>query len=91
MGEKPAHYSLLMAEVIAGGSELMRARPPLSSLVCTIAPLAQDKEGIEGAMRFAEAGVPVGFMSMPNIGSTAPATMASALIIGNAEVVSYAA
>ena len=88
MGEKLAHYSLLMAEMIAGGSEQMRARPPLSSLVCTIAPLGQDKAGIEGAIRFAKAGVPVGFMAMPNIGSTAPATMASALIIGNAEVVS---
>jgi trimethylamine--corrinoid protein Co-methyltransferase len=88
IGEKIAHHSLLMAEVIAGGSEQMRARPPLSSLVCTIAPLGQDKAGIEGAMTFAKAGVPVGFMAMPNIGSTSPATMASALTVGNAEVVS---
>lgn len=88
MGEKLAHYSLLMAEVIAGSSEQMRARPPLSILVCTIAPLGQDKSGIEGAMVFAEAGIPVGFMAMPTIGSTSPATMASALIVGNAEVVS---
>jgi trimethylamine--corrinoid protein Co-methyltransferase len=88
IGEKLAHYSLRMAEVIAGGSDEMRTRPPLSSLVCTIAPLGQDKEGIEGAMVFAEAGVPVGFMSMPNIGSTSPATMGGALVIGNAEVVS---
>jgi trimethylamine--corrinoid protein Co-methyltransferase len=88
MGEKLARYSLLMGEVIAGGSQQMRARPPLSSLVCTIAPLGQDKDGIEGAMLFARAGVPVGFMAMPNIGSTSPATMASALVVGNAEVVS---
>jgi len=59
IGEKLAHYSLQMAEVIAGGSEQMRARPPLSSLVCSIAPLGQDKAGIEGAMIFARAGVPV--------------------------------
>ncbi len=88
IGEKLAHYSLLMAEAISGDSEEMRTRPPLSSLVCTIAPLGQDKDGIEGAMLFARAGVPVGFMAMPNIGSTSPATMASALVIGNAEVVS---
>ncbi len=88
IGEKLAEFSLLMAEVIAGGSEQMQARPPLSSLVCTIAPLGQDKDGIEGAMVYANAGVPVGFMAMPNIGSTSPATMASALTIGNAEVVS---
>ncbi len=88
IGEKLARYSLRMAEVIAGSTENLRQRPPLSSLVCTIAPLAQDREGIEGAMAFAEAGVPVGFMAMPNIGSTSPATMGGALVVGNAEVVS---
>jgi trimethylamine--corrinoid protein Co-methyltransferase len=88
IGEKLAHYSLRMAEIIAGSKENLRKRPPLSSLVCTIAPLGQDKEGIEGAMVFAEAGVPVGFMAMPNIGSTSPATMGGALVVGNAEVVS---
>jgi trimethylamine--corrinoid protein Co-methyltransferase len=88
IGEKLAHYSLRMAEVIAGSKENLRKRPPLSSLICTIAPLGQDKNGIEGAMVFAEAGVPVGFMAMPNIGSTSPATMGGALVVGNAEVVS---
>ncbi len=88
MGERPAQYAVRMAEVIAGDRERMRKRPPLSLLVCTIAPLAQDKHGIEGAMVFAEAGLPVGFMSMPTIGSTAPATAGGALIVGNAELVS---
>ncbi len=88
IGEKFAQYALRMAEVIAGSKENLRNRPPISSLVCTIAPLGQDKEGIEGAMQFAEAGVPVGFMAMPNLGSTSPATMSGALTVGNAEVVS---
>jgi trimethylamine--corrinoid protein Co-methyltransferase len=88
IGEKLARYSLRMAEVIAGSTENLRQRPPLSSLVCTIAPLGQDKDGIEGAMVYAEAGIPVGFMAMPNIGSTSPATMGGALVVGNAEVVS---
>jgi trimethylamine--corrinoid protein Co-methyltransferase len=88
IGEKLARYSLRMAEVIAGSKENLRRRPPLSSLICTIAPLGQDKDGIEGAIVFAEAGIPVGFMAMPNIGSTSPATMGGALVVGNAEVVS---
>jgi trimethylamine--corrinoid protein Co-methyltransferase len=88
IGEKLAHYSLRMAEVIAGNKENLMKRPPLSSLVCTIAPLGQDKDGIEGALVFAEEGIPVGFMAMPNIGSTSPATMGGALVVGNAEVVS---
>jgi len=88
IGEDLSRDALRMAEVIAGSKDNLRTRPPLSSLVCTIAPLGQDKEGIEGAMLYAEAGVPVGFMAMPNIGSTSPATMAGALAIGNSEVVS---
>jgi len=88
MGEKLARYAVRMAEVIAGDKERMRARPPLSSLICTISPLGQDREGTEGAMVFAEEGIPVGFMAMPTMGSTAPATPGGALVLGNAEVVS---
>jgi trimethylamine--corrinoid protein Co-methyltransferase len=88
MGKGPARYAVHMATVIAGDAERLRARPPLSSLICTIAPLGQDKEGIEGAMVFAEAGIPVGFMGMPNMGSTAPAVPGGALVTANAEVVS---
>jgi trimethylamine--corrinoid protein Co-methyltransferase len=88
MGEKLARYAVRMAEVIAGDKERMRARPPLSSLICTISPLGQDRDGIEGAMIFAEAGIPVGFMAMPTMGSTAPVTPSGALVMGNAEVVS---
>ena len=88
MGENLARYAVEMARVIAGDDEGLRAKPPLSSLICTIAPLGQDKEGIEAAMVFAEAGIPVGFMGMPTMGSTAPAVSGGALTIGNAEVVS---
>jgi trimethylamine--corrinoid protein Co-methyltransferase len=88
IGEEFANYALQMGEIIAGSKEKLRTQPPISSLVCTIAPLSQDKDGIEGAMLFAEAGVPVGFMAMPNLGSTSPATMAGALAVGNSEVIS---
>jgi len=88
MGERLARYAVRMAEVIAGDKETMRARPPLSSLICTITPLGQDTAGIEAAMVFAEEGIPVGFMAMPTMGSTAPATPGGALVLGNAEVVS---
>jgi len=88
MGAELARYAVRMAEVIAGSEENLRKRPPLSSLVCTIAPLGQDAEGIEAAMVFAEAGIPVGFMAMPTMGTTAPAAPGGALVVGNAEVVS---
>jgi trimethylamine--corrinoid protein Co-methyltransferase len=86
--EATTRYAVEMAKVIAGDEETMRARPPLSLLICTIAPLAQDPGSMEAALLAAEAGIPVGFMSMPNTGSTAPATIAGTLALGDAEVVS---
>jgi trimethylamine--corrinoid protein Co-methyltransferase len=88
MGEKPAQYAVRMAEAIAGDRERMRARPSFSVLICTIAPLGQDPEGIEAGMVYATSGIPVGFMAMPNMGATAPAAPGGALAVGNAEVVS---
>lgn len=88
VGVKEAHYAIEMAKVIAGDEATMRARPPLSILICTIAPLAQDKESMEAALVLAEAGIPVGFMSMALAGSTAPATSAGTMAVGDAEMVS---
>lgn len=88
MGATPARYAVEMGLVISGSREELRKRPPFSLVVCTIAPLVQDKEGIEGAMVLAEAGVPVGFLAMPTLGTTAPATLAGALAMGDAEIVS---
>jgi trimethylamine--corrinoid protein Co-methyltransferase len=88
MGEWTARYAVEMADVVAGSTQVRRARPPLSLLVCTIAPLAQDRDGLESSLCFAEAGLPVGFMSMVNIASTGPATISGALVTGDAEIVS---
>ncbi|MEW6239373.1 MAG: trimethylamine methyltransferase family protein [Chloroflexota bacterium] len=88
MGEALGRYAVEMARVIAGSDATMRKRPPLSLLVCCIAPLGQDKEGMESALLFAEAGLPVGFMSMANVGSTGPATLAGTVVAGDAEIVS---
>jgi trimethylamine--corrinoid protein Co-methyltransferase len=88
MGENPARYAVEIATVIAGTKEELRKRPTFSLVVCTIAPLIQDKEGIEGAMVLAEAGIPVGFLAMPTMGTTAPATLAGALVMGDAEIIS---
>ncbi len=88
MGEPLGRYAAEMARVIAGDEETLRSRPPLSLLVCCIAPLGQDKEGMESALLFAEAGLPVGFMSMANLGSTGPATLAGTVVAGDVEIVS---
>lgn len=85
-GETSAKYTIEMASVIAGGRDKLRERPIHSLLLCGIAPLSQDKPGIESALAFAEAGLPVGLMSMPTMGLTAPPYQAGDLAIGLAEV-----
>jgi trimethylamine--corrinoid protein Co-methyltransferase len=87
MDEKMAEYAVEMATAIAGSKEELRKRPPLSSLICTIAPLAQDRDGMEAALVLAREGLPVGFMSMANTGSTGPATIAGLLAAADAEIV----
>ncbi len=88
MGARPAEFAVEMATVLRGSAEEVRRRPPFSLTICTIAPLMQDKEGIEGAMVLAEAGIPIVFLAMPTLGTTAPATFAGAMVVGDAEVIS---
>lgn len=86
--EITTRYAIEMAKVVAGSEDTMRKRPPLSLLICTIAPLAQDAESMDAALVAAEAGIPVGFMAMPNSGSTGPATIEGTISVGDAEMVS---
>ncbi len=83
-----AKAAVTMASALAGGKEALRKRPLLSFMVCTISPLSQDVGSLEAALVAAEAGLPVGFMTMASCASTAPATLAGNLALGNAEVLS---
>jgi trimethylamine---corrinoid protein Co-methyltransferase len=87
MDSQMAEYAVEMATVIAGSKQRLRQRPPLSALICTIAPLAQDRDGMEAALVLAREGLPVGFMSMANAGSTGPATISGLLAQADAEIV----
>jgi trimethylamine--corrinoid protein Co-methyltransferase len=79
-----------MATLVAGGPEKLRRRPVLSNLIGTVSPLVFDRDGAEAALVFAEAGVPVCWVSMAGLGTTAPATIAGAYALGAAEVVAGA-
>lgn len=88
MDKVSARYAVEIAIAIAGSEEKLRDRPILSQLLCCIAPLAQDRGGIEAAMVFAEYGIPVGLMSMPTLGLTAPPYPAGSLTLAMAETLS---
>jgi trimethylamine--corrinoid protein Co-methyltransferase len=83
-----AQYIVDMATVVAGTTENRIQRPPICANICTISPLGHDKHGIESALIYAEAGIPTSFMAMPTMGSTAPASIQGALVVGDAEVIS---
>jgi trimethylamine--corrinoid protein Co-methyltransferase len=86
--EHEARAAVEMAAAITGGREALRKRPVLSVMQCTLSPLGQDGGSIDAALIGAEAGLPVGFMTMAACLTTGPATMAGNLVVGNAEVVS---
>ncbi len=71
---------------IMGGAEALRQKPIISNFQCSISPLSYDEKGLEAAFIFAEAGVPTGFLNMQIGCSTAPATLAGNLAMGNAEI-----
>ncbi len=83
-----AQAAVEMAAAIAGGREALRKRPVLSIMQCTLPPLGHDGGSLDAALIAAEAGLPVGFMTMTSCASSAPATLAGNLIVGNAEVIS---
>jgi trimethylamine--corrinoid protein Co-methyltransferase len=88
MDEISARYAIEMASVVAGGRAELRKRPLHSLLLCAIQPLAHDRGGVEAAITYAEAGLPVGIMSMPTLGLTGPPYPAGSLATALAEVLS---
>ena len=89
-GERLARAAVQMATTVAGGSEELRRRPVMSDLIGTVSPLIHDRDGLEAGLVFAAAGIPVCYVTMPNLGTTAPATKAGAFVLGAAEIVGAA-
>ncbi len=83
-----AQAAVEMAAMIAGGKLELRQRPPLSIMQCTTSPLGHDGGSLDAALTVAEAGIPVGFMTMASCLTTGPATLAGTIAVGNAEVLS---
>lgn len=86
-----ASAAVEMATILAGGADALRERPLLSIMQCTAPPLGHDGGSLDAALIAAGAGLPVGFMTMTSCLTTAPATLAGNLAVGNAEVISAAA
>lgn len=91
LGVSCARNTELIAEMAAaclGSREAFRSRPPVTAFVCPTSPLVLSEPCCEVIIACARLGMGVSPISMVLAGATAPATLAGALVVHNAEVLS---
>lgn len=80
---------LEMAEIIAGGREILRQEPFISFVTSwTVSPLRYAPETVEVLTEIVRQGMPVFLSSAPQSGATSPAALAGSLVQINAEELS---
>jgi trimethylamine--corrinoid protein Co-methyltransferase len=77
-----------MAAAAAGGIEQLRLNPTLLGYSQATTPLQHPADSLGKLLFMAEQGLPMVHMPSPMMGGTAPVTMAGAMAVGNAEVLS---
>ena len=77
-----------MAAAAAGGADNLRLNPTLLGYSQVTTPLVHSEESTGKLLYLAEAGIPIVHQPSPMMGGTAPMSMAGALALGNAEVLS---
>jgi trimethylamine--corrinoid protein Co-methyltransferase len=86
MGAEKAQDSIEMASIIHGGMDYIKNHPVLITLINSNSPLQFDGRMLDAMMVYAKHGQPVLISSLSMTGTTAPATVASALVQQNAEI-----
>jgi len=82
---KEAKFMIEIVATIVGGKDEIRKRPIISVEQAPVSPLTFEKGSIEAAIEFAKVGIPVLPATMPLMGATAPATLAGAMTVANAD------
>jgi len=80
--------NVAMAVEVAGSLEKLQERPFFSTLVTLSSPLHFRDDGVELIVESSKLGLPLFIESGPMCGGTSPATLASTLIMANAELLS---
>ncbi len=86
LGEKKARECIEMASIVFGGMDYIKEHPVLVTLINTNSPLQIDARMSEALMVYAEYKQPVVVASLSMTGTTAPATLAAALVQQNVEI-----
>jgi len=77
-----------MLEIVVGGDKALRKRPCLLMDVCPSPPLKWSKMTSQNLIDSAKFNIPIEIIPAPQLGSTAPATLAGLLVQHNAEFLS---
>jgi len=85
---RPEYVAPLLEMFAAVGGAPVAERPVLSTINCTVAPLAHDGPMTEASIALARAGVPIVILPLPMMGTTAPMTVAGVTVVALAELLS---
>lgn len=80
-----AHALLEVLDVIFGGRDEVRRRHPFSFLITPASPLVIEGPHTDAWLALRGWDIPVAVMPMPLMGATAPGSLASTLVVANAE------
>ena len=80
-----ARLLLEILEIAFGDRDVVRAKHPISYVVCPMSPLVIDRAYTDAFLETAGWEIPAAIMPMPLMGATAPASLISTLMIANAE------
>ncbi|MCW4031945.1 MAG: trimethylamine methyltransferase family protein [Candidatus Bathyarchaeota archaeon] len=83
-----ANYLIKLASIIVGGEQELKKKPLLGVYSEPVSPLTHGKEHTRNLMTFAKAELPIVYIPSAASCSTAPATMAGAIVQSNAETLS---
>lgn len=79
-------YILELLRAVAGGEEMLRKRPLAYIEVSPISPLEYGFDPAEAMLDIVEAGLPLGIIPCPMMGSTGPMTLVGTVAQHNAEI-----
>lgn len=86
LGYEAAKESIEMAAIVFGGMDVIKEKPVITSIPCTLTPLSYDDKMAGAIIAYAEAGQPQLVNSLSIAGATTPATLAGLVSLQNAEV-----
>ncbi len=85
-GYENAKQCIEMAAIPFGGLSVIKEKPVMASIPCTLTPLSYDDNQLGAIMAYAEFGQPQLINSLSMAGMTTPATLAGLVSLQNAEV-----